>query len=498
MPELRLAELVQATGGSLVRGEPEATVALVRHRHAATGAGRGVLRAQGQERRRSRLPRRRRGERGRGAVIAPRARDGQPAPPAVIRVDDVQQALARAARWVRGKLSRVKWIAVTGSNGKTTTKELLAEGLAGRRPRAPQPGELQQPPRRAAEYACAVRRTPRSAVIEMGDEPRARSPSSTRIVEPDVGLVTNVRAAHLASSSLDGRHRRGQGRAVRAAARRRDRRGQPGRLRTYESRPRGTRARGSRSARTPPPTCAWKNCRTASFPASASSCVTRTKRRRVQLQLGRCPRGVQRAGRAGRRRRGRRGPGRRGGRDRTVEAGPGWGKVHQLSRGMLLVDDSYNSSPGALASVLETVRLSEPDGRKVLVMGDMLELGPMQGRAAPRGGQACSDGRGRDAGRRWSAVRARRETARRAGVPEVHHHADSSKAADAVGRIPTRRRPDRGQGLAGDAHGARGRGVARNVRGGELMFYHLLYRCTITSARSTSSSTSRSARRWPR
>ena len=118
-----------------------------------------------------------------------------------------------------------------------------------------------------------------------------------------------------------------------------------------------------------------------------------------------------------------------------IEAGPGRGKIHRLDRGMLLIDDSYNSSPGALASVLETVRLSQPGGRKVLVLGDMLELGPMQ------------DALHREAGKRVAAAgaelfigvgalsRAATEAARRAGVPEVHHHADSAKAAESVGEF---------------------------------------------------------------
>ena len=50
-----------------------------------------------------------------------------------------------------------------------------------------------------------------------------------------------------------------------------------------------------------------------------------------------------------------------------LEARAGRGQIHRLGREMLLVDDSYNSSPPALASVLETLRLSQPRGRKVLI-----------------------------------------------------------------------------------------------------------------------------------
>jgi UDP-N-acetylmuramoyl-tripeptide--D-alanyl-D-alanine ligase len=116
-----------------------------------------------------------------------------------------------------------------------------------------------------------------------------------------------------------------------------------------------------------------------------------------------------------------------------VEPGPGRGKVHRLARDIVLIDDSYNSSPAALASVLETLRLSEPRGRKVLVMGDMLELGPVEGALH------------REAGKRAASTgvnllvavgplsRQSAESARRGGVQEVHLYSDAKKAAASIG-----------------------------------------------------------------
>ena len=51
------------------------------------------------------------------------------------------------------------------------------------------------------------------------------------------------------------------------------------------------------------------------------------------------------------------------------------GAVHRLSSGVIVVDDSYNSSPSALAKSLEVVARETSATRKVAVLGEMLELG---------------------------------------------------------------------------------------------------------------------------
>ncbi len=53
------------------------------------------------------------------------------------------------------------------------------------------------------------------------------------------------------------------------------------------------------------------------------------------------------------------------------------GAVHRLDRGIVLVDDSYNSNPRALEAVLRGLGRI-PARRRVAVLGDMLELGPRQ------------------------------------------------------------------------------------------------------------------------
>jgi len=51
------------------------------------------------------------------------------------------------------------------------------------------------------------------------------------------------------------------------------------------------------------------------------------------------------------------------------------GAVHRLRGGVMLVDDSYNSSPSALKRALDVIAKEPRATRKVAVLGEMLELG---------------------------------------------------------------------------------------------------------------------------
>lgn len=63
----------------------------------------------------------------------------------------------------------------------------------------------------------------------------------------------------------------------------------------------------------------------------------------------------------------------------TLEPASHRGAVHELPGGITLIDDSYNSNPEALAAALESAaELARVRGRsrRVAILGDMLELGP--------------------------------------------------------------------------------------------------------------------------
>jgi UDP-N-acetylmuramoyl-tripeptide--D-alanyl-D-alanine ligase len=57
----------------------------------------------------------------------------------------------------------------------------------------------------------------------------------------------------------------------------------------------------------------------------------------------------------------------------TLRPAPRRGEVHALPSGITLVDDSYNASPVAVTRLLELLAATE--GRRVAVLGEMLELG---------------------------------------------------------------------------------------------------------------------------
>ncbi len=118
-----------------------------------------------------------------------------PSDPWIIRVADSLKALQELANYHRKQL-KTPVIAITGTNGKTTTKELLATALSSKYNVLYTPGNLNN---HIGVPLTLLKLQPEHewAVVEMG----ASHPGDIRelclIAEPDYGLITNVGKAHL-------------------------------------------------------------------------------------------------------------------------------------------------------------------------------------------------------------------------------------------------------------------------------------------------------------
>lgn len=137
-----------------------------------------------------------------GAAGALAEREG-PAGFPVVLVPDALQALQQAARrWREG--FDIPLIGVAGSNGKTTTKEMLAAILAQGGAVLATQGNLNNHigvPLTLLRLAPAHRR----AVIEMGANRAGEVAQLAAFARPNIGLVTNAGAEHLEGfGSLEG------------------------------------------------------------------------------------------------------------------------------------------------------------------------------------------------------------------------------------------------------------------------------------------------------
>jgi len=114
----------------------------------------------------------------------------------LIEVEDTRIALGRLAGWYRNQLA-AQVIAVVGSNGKTTTKNLIAAVLGAKMPGRAAPASFNN--------AVGVPLTLLSAepadefvVVEIGTNHPGEIAGLARIVRPDLAVVTSIGEEHLA------------------------------------------------------------------------------------------------------------------------------------------------------------------------------------------------------------------------------------------------------------------------------------------------------------
>ena len=114
---------------------------------------------------------------------------------AVIAVEDTLSALGDIARSWRSKYD-TPLVALTGSNGKTTTKEMIAACLETTFPILKTKGNLNNLIGVPLTLLTLTEKE-RIVVLEMGMNVPGEIGRLAQIAEPDVGLITNIQTVHL-------------------------------------------------------------------------------------------------------------------------------------------------------------------------------------------------------------------------------------------------------------------------------------------------------------
>lgn len=113
----------------------------------------------------------------------------------IIKVDDTLTAYRQIAGVWRNRFD-IPIVAVTGSNGKTTTKDLAAAALNGLGNVLKTSGNFNNEVG-VPMTLLSLRDTHKAAVVEIGMRGLGQIESLAEIVQPTIGIVTNVSEAHI-------------------------------------------------------------------------------------------------------------------------------------------------------------------------------------------------------------------------------------------------------------------------------------------------------------
>jgi UDP-N-acetylmuramoyl-tripeptide--D-alanyl-D-alanine ligase len=306
----------------------------------------------------------------------------------VIQVTDTTRALQDGAREIRRR-SGATVIAITGSAGKTTTKEMTAELLSAQYTVFRNRGNLNNHigvPLSLLE----LRTRPDVAVVELGMNHAGEIRTLVGIAEPDVRVWTNVGDAHLgffasADAIADAKAEILEGarttdllvsnaddERIRARAS-----AFSGRTLTFGlSAEADVRASGVQhlglDGMTATVVTPHGEARLATPLPGSGNLLNLLAATAVATDMG-VPLAevIERA--------------------RRMKPAPHRGEVLRLPGGVTLVDDSYNSSPAALERALETIKAATGSARKVAVLGEMLELGAHAPRLHAQAGRLAAE-----------------------------------------------------------------------------------------------------------
>jgi len=123
-----------------------------------------------------------------GAALRPRS--------AIVFVPDTLAALQALARAHRLRFPRLLRIGITGSSGKTTTKECVSAILGSSRAIVLNPGNLNSDIGLPLSM-FAIEEGHEAGIFEMGMNRQGEMGELASVYEPDIALITNVGAAHI-------------------------------------------------------------------------------------------------------------------------------------------------------------------------------------------------------------------------------------------------------------------------------------------------------------
>jgi UDP-N-acetylmuramoyl-tripeptide--D-alanyl-D-alanine ligase len=291
-------------------------------------------------------------------------------PARVIRVEDPLGALGRLAGFLRSRWSG-RLVAVTGSFGKTTTKEILGALLSCRGEVLVAPG-TENNQIGVPRLLTALRPEHHFAVVEMGTNSPGEIAYLTEIADPDVAVITGVGAAHLEGlCDLDGVARE-KGAILQTLG--------SERLAVLNGDDARVRALGELARAVSAVHCVYfgfgegSDVRAVGVESEGLGMRFRVEGRTIHLGLL--------------------------GRHNVMNALAGWAVGREVGltpaelqerlesirpvpqrtapfrfAGSLVIDDTYNANPPAMRAALETLRNLNVTGRRILVAGDMKELG---------------------------------------------------------------------------------------------------------------------------
>jgi UDP-N-acetylmuramoyl-tripeptide--D-alanyl-D-alanine ligase len=353
----------------------------------------------------------------------------------VVLVDDTERALQDVARAVRRR-SGARVVAITGSAGKTTTKELTAAVSEARFRTLRNRGNLNNHIGLPLSL-LDLQEGYEVAVVELGMNHAGEIRRLVGIAEPDVRVWTNVGTAHIEYFGTEDAIAEAKAEVLEGA----------GAATTFVANADDPRVVGRASG---------FRGRVVTFGLEAAADVRATRiddrgldgmAARVSTPGGELDLSLAVAGRAN-----------LANALAAVAVGtvlgvgleampaalaaarpaPHRGELLRLRDDVVLYDDTYNASPSALAQALEVVASDRSGRRRVALLGEMLELGAASvdlhrdsGRAVARAGVAALVTVG------GPAARALGEAAVAAGVPaaQVTHCATSDEAADVARAI---------------------------------------------------------------